>query len=63
MLGISQGNAQQSTKDDIENQLSEFRKALDASWLDWITYIELFKVANLDWVASKMRCRPQSFLR
>ena len=63
MYGIAEWEAEQVMTDDIENQLSEFRKALDASWADWITYIKLFRVANLDWVTWKMRRRPRSFLR
>lgn len=55
MYGIVELEAEQTTTDDIENQLSEFRKSLDASWPDWITYIYLFKVANLYWITSKMR--------
>jgi len=62
MYGIAEWEAQQCVSDDIDKHLAAFGQSLDASWHDWMGYIDVFNVTDLDWITWEMRCRPRAFL-
>ena len=63
LYGIAEWEAAQPAYDDIEAELFEFGKALEASWSEWVDCVDLLGVEELDRHAWRLRIPPSAFIK